>query len=102
MSDFVKVATMDEIPTDTGKKVEIDGVEIALYQCEGQVYAISNVCPHAGGPMSQGGIHGELAMCPWHGWEFNVKTGLCDFNPQFKLSTFEVKVDGKDVYVKGK
>lgn len=100
MSDFVKVAQKSEIPEGGGMLVEVDGREIALYLCDGQVYAIDNICPHAGGPMAEGSVHGELAMCPWHGWEFNIKTGVCDFNDQIKLACFEVKTEGDDVYLK--
>lgn len=100
MGDFVKVTTKSEIPADSGKLVEVDGREVALYIHEDRVYAIDNICPHAGGPMAEGSVNGELAMCPWHGWEFNIKTGACDFNDQIKLDCFEVKVEGEDVYIK--
>ena len=100
MSDFIKVTVLSEIPKGEGKLVEVDGREIALYQHEGKVYAIDNICPHAGGPMAEGACNGELAMCPWHGWEFNIKTGICDFNDQIRLECFEVKIEGEDVYVK--
>ena len=100
MSEFIKVAQKSEIPEDGGKLVEAAGREIALFRVGDKIYAIDQICPHAGGPLSEGGIHGELAMCPWHGWEFNVKTGECAFNPEIKVDTFEVKEDGEDIYVK--
>lgn len=99
MAKFVKVAQKSEIPDDSGHLVEVDGKEIALFKSEGKVYAIYNVCPHAGGPMAEGGINGKLAMCPWHGWEFDVTTGKCTFNEAIQQPTFKVKEDGEDIYV---
>lgn len=99
MSEFVKVARKDEIPDDTGKMVEVNGREIALFQKDGQVYAIDHICPHAGGPLAEGALNGEMAMCPWHGWEFNIKTGECAFNSAIRVDTFPVKEADGDVYV---
>ncbi|MSR78051.1 MAG: nitrite reductase small subunit NirD [Candidatus Omnitrophica bacterium] len=99
MSEFVKVAAKSEIPTDTGKLVEAGGQEVALFQVSGKIYAIQNICPHQGGPLSEGGIHGTEVMCPWHGWNFDVTNGSCSFNPRIKVTCFKVKEDGEDIYV---
>ncbi len=99
MPEFVKAAKKSEIPEDTGKLVEINGKAVALFKSEGQVYAIYSTCPHQGGPLDEGGITDGKVMCPWHGWEFDVKTGVCTFNDRIKQPTFKVKEDGDDVYV---
>ena len=99
MSSWIKVAKKSEIPADTGKLVEAGGQEIALFIVEGKVCAIHNVCPHQGGPLSEGGLRGKEVMCPWHGWNFDVTTGACSFNPRIKVATFSVKEDGEDIYV---
>jgi nitrite reductase (NADH) small subunit len=100
MSEFVKVAKKSEIPEDTGKLVEVQGTDVALFKGEGgKVCAIHPRCPHQGGPLEEGGIHGNLVMCPWHGWEFDVTTGKCSFNESIKVPVFKVKEEGDDVYV---
>lgn len=99
MAEWIKVATKSEVPTDTGKLVSAGGWELALFQFEGKVYALENACAHKGGPLAEGGLHGNLAMCPWHGWEFDVKTGVSSFNPGIKQRTFPVKEDHGDIYV---
>ena len=101
MSEFVKVAKKSEIPSDTGLKVEVEGKEIALFKVGDVVHAIYNVCPHAGGPLAEGGLHGEKVMCPWHGWEFDVTTGKCAFNDAIEQPTFKVREEGDDIYVEG-
>jgi nitrite reductase (NADH) small subunit len=97
---WTKVCRKSEIPQDTGKLVELDGLEIALFSVEGKVYAIYSPCSHRGGPLAEGGLHGKTVMCPWHGWEFDVTTGVCTFNDQFKQTKFDVKEEGEDIYVK--
>lgn len=99
MGEFVKAAKKGEIPAETGKSVEVKGHEIALFQVGGKVYAVHHVCPHQGGPLSEGGLEGEVVTCPWHGWSFNVTTGECTFNPAIKQETFKVKEEGEDIFV---
>lgn len=99
MLEFVKVAKKSEIPSDTGKLVEVNGREIALFNVEGKICAIDQVCPHQGGPLAEGGLNGKVVTCPWHGWEFDVTTGECTFNDTIKQMTFKVKEEGDDVYI---
>ena len=99
MAEFVKAAKKSEIPEDTGKLVQVNGQDIALFKAGGKIYAIHSVCPHQGGPLDEGGLDGNLVMCPWHGWQFDVQTGKCAFNPAIKVPTFAVKEQGEDIYV---
>lgn len=99
MGEWIKVAKKSEVPDDTGKSVEVKGLEIALFKVEGKIHAIHSVCPHQGGPLAEGGITGDAVMCPWHGWEFSVKTGGCSFNDAIRVPVFKVKEEGDDVFV---
>ncbi len=99
MGEFVRVAKKSEIPSDTGKLVEVKGKEIALFKVDGKIFAIYAVCPHQGGPLHEGGVTENMVTCPWHGWEFNVKDGLCAFNDSIRVPTFRVKEEGDEVFV---
>lgn len=99
MAEFVKVAQKSEIPEDTGKRVQVSGQDIALFKVGGKICAIHSVCPHQGGSLDEGGLDGNLVMCPWHGWQFDVQTGKCSFNPSIQVPTFTVKEQGEDIYV---
>ena len=99
MAQFVKVAKRSEVPADTGKCVEAGGKEIALFNVEGKICAIQHVCPHQGGPLAEGGIEGKVVTCPWHGWQFDVTTGVCTFNDSVKQETYKVREEGEDVFV---
>ena len=75
MSDFIKIATVDEIAPGQAKLVEVNGNEIALFNVGGQFHAIDNSCTHVGGPLCEGEISGSEVTCPWHGATFDVTTG---------------------------
>lgn len=99
MPEFVRVAAVSDFRPGTIKEIEIQGKPIALANVSGQFYAIDNICLHRGGPLGQGWVEGDRVECPWHGWQFDLKTGECAFNPSAKLPTYEVKVEGGDVLV---
>jgi len=75
MSDFIKIATVDEIAPGQAKLVEVNGNEIALFHVDGQFHAIDNNCTHVGGPLCEGEISGSEVTCPWHGATFDITTG---------------------------
>jgi NAD(P)H-dependent nitrite reductase small subunit len=99
MTKWIKVAKSEDIPTNTGLAVDVGGQAVALYKVEGKVYAIDGVCPHAGGALAEGSLNGCIAMCPWHGWEFNVKTGKSDFNAEIAVKTYPVKEEKGQVFI---
>ena len=78
MSEFITVAKVEEIPPGTGKTVDVNGVWIALFNVDGSFVAVDNTCPHAGGPIGEGSLSGDIVTCPWHGWQFNIRTGQRD------------------------
>ena len=99
MAGFTKVAKISEIPAGSGKVIEVGGNVLALFHCGGQVYAIDNTCRHQGGPLGEGTVAGTSVTCPWHGWEYDVKTGACRLDPSIADQTFPVKVEGEDILI---
>ena len=99
MGDFVKVAQKSDIPQDGGKCVELEDRQIAIFQVDGEYYAIDNICPHQGGPLDEGDLDDTTVTCPWHGWEYNVTNGENLDDPDVKQDTYAVKVDGDDILV---
>lgn len=87
------------MPPGSVKEVLAGGKTIALVNAAGTFYALDNVCLHQGGPLGQGFLEHELVECPWHGWQWNVKTGECSFDPTRKVAIYPVKVEGNDVLV---
>ena len=99
ISDFVTVATVDQIPPGTGRTVDVHGVWIALFNVDGTFYAVDNTCPHAGGPLGEGHLSGSVVECPRHGWTFNVRTGERPGNPNFSVACCPVRIEGDEVQV---
>ncbi len=95
MGSIHEVAKTDEIEPGEAKLIKIDGQEIALFNLNGEFYAISNECSHVGGPLCEGDIEGNKVVCPWHGAEFDIKSGegLCD-PAEGPVESYPVTVEG--------
>ncbi len=99
MPRFVKMATVDELPPGRSKEVEFEGRIYALFNVGGEISAIDGICPHQGGPLAEGCMEGSTVTCPWHGWQFDVRTGKTPLGSKIKQAVYEVKVEGRDVLV---
>lgn len=99
MAEFKKISSVSEIPPGQGKIFELDGNSIAVWNLNGNFFAFQNMCPHRGGPVGEGDVEGTIITCPWHGWSFDIPTGVSTINPAAKLTKYEVKVDGADIKV---
>jgi nitrite reductase/ring-hydroxylating ferredoxin subunit len=101
------VATVDEIPPGTHKLVSVRGREIGVFNVKGDYYALLNRCPHAGASLCRGRVgglvvsdgpgeyeilrEGEILRCPWHGWEYDIRTGQSWCDPE-KVNTRQYRV----------
>lgn len=99
MSEVIRIATVEEVPPGTGREVAAGGRIIALYNVDGEFYAIDGICPHAGGPLGRGTLNGAVVTCPWHGWQFDVTSGQHCLNANIRQSAFAVTVRGTDIFV---
>ncbi len=100
MAKYVKVARAEEIAPGEKRIFEVNGTLVVVINVDGQFYAIEDVCTHDGGPLGEGKLEGAQIICPRHGARFDVRTGDALTLPAFEpVSTFEVKVEGGDVWV---
>ena len=73
---------------------------LAFFKVDGVYYAISNVCPHKGGPLGKGTLSGHVVTCPWHGWTWDVRTGANVRMPKLKgVECFPVRAVDGQLYV---
>jgi len=75
MTEYSRVMGVDQLPSDRGASVEVCGRTVALFLREGRVYALDDMCPHSGGPLSESEVDGGCVVCPWHGARFELDTG---------------------------
>jgi len=100
MGEYVKIATIDEIPPGEAKAVEVSGQRIAVFNIGGTLYAVEDTCTHRGGPLSEGFIENDEVTCPWHGARFRVTTGEALSPPAPRgVRTFAVRLHGDDVEI---
>jgi len=81
---------LEDIPEGRGKAGRASDVEVAVFRCRGQYYAIENSCPHAGAALADGSLEGEEVVCPLHGYKFNIKTGACSSDRSLRAKTYAV------------
>ena len=106
------VATVDEIPPGGRKIVEVAGRSIGVFNLDGAFFALRNRCPHQGGPLCSGTLSGlitasapgaysysragEIVRCPWHGWEFDIRTGQSWCDPtHVRVRSYAVTIEGR-------
>jgi nitrite reductase (NADH) small subunit len=99
MADFVSVAKVSDILPGQGKTIAVDGKPIAVFNVGGTFYAIDDTCLHRGGPLGEGELEGNVVTCPWHGWKYDVTTGLSTWNPAVKVGCYPTKIEGDDLKV---
>ena len=90
----------DQIPPGGSKVVEIKEQVVAIFNMQGEFYALDNTCPHQGGPLGEGYLEeGGVISCPWHGWTFDVKTGISPIDPDLKVSCYPVRIEDGEIIV---
>ncbi len=95
-----KLATVNDIPE--GKAIIVrapDGMEIALFNLQGKIFALENVCPHMGGPLGEGDIENCIVTCPWHGWQFDIKSGSCENMPGDDARKVDIEIINDEIFL---
>ena len=100
MAKFVNAGKIGDLGPGEMKVIEDGTVRILLANVGGKLLAVSDRCPHADAPLSDGMLEGEEIECPWHGSRFNLKSGEVTQSPAEEgIPIYEVKVDGENVLV---
>jgi len=105
--EFVKAASISDVPSGSVLRVEHDGEAILVANLDGSLYAISETCTHRGGSLSQGTITDGIVTCPRHGSRFDVRTGKNMAGPKVlgfrgktdDVRSYPVKVEGDDILI---
>ena len=116
----LKVAELEQLEGAARVVVSVGDDDVVVFAHDGEVLAYLNVCPHQGGPVAEGVLIGRVEavddadgrplgevfsktdthiVCPWHGFEFNVKTGLCATNRRIALRRYETAVEDGEVFL---
>jgi nitrite reductase (NADH) small subunit len=100
MPNFVKLTSQSELPpAGEAREFPVGDKVICVANVNGTISAMDNVCLHSGGPLGQGVIEGDKLVCPWHGWQWDPKTGQAAHNPGAKVAVYPLKMEGVDVMI---
>ena len=95
-----KLADLTEVLEGSALVVEgPQGNQVALFKVKGQVYALDNACPHSEGPLGDGELEEAIVTCPWHGWEFDVRSGACQNMPGCDAQVIPITIKNGDIYL---
>jgi 3-phenylpropionate/trans-cinnamate dioxygenase ferredoxin subunit len=101
MSDWQDVASVEAIPPGSHQVVDVDGAQVAVFNLDGQFYAVEDVCTHDGGTLTGGAVEGEQIVCPRHGARFSIKTGAVLAPPAYEpIHSFPVRIEAGRVQVR--
>ena len=100
MSNWMQVVALEEVPMLGSRVVEAGELEVALFRTAGDmIFAIKNACPHKGGPLSEGIVHGTSVTCPLHNWKIDLASGEALGPDQGCANTFPVKIENGQIYI---
>ena len=96
-NETIIVGRIDDLRPGACVRLELpDGNELAVWNVDGEYYAIENFCPHKGAPLSEGSLCGHIVECGWHGWQFDIRNGEC-LTVREKIRTYAVRLEDGSV-----
>lgn len=96
---YHRVGTLSEIRPGAGMSVQIGRDVIAVFNFGGEIFALNDLCPHRGAPLCEGFLDAGKVFCPWHCFDFNLRTGECTMVSSMSVAAYPVKIDGDDIYI---
>ena len=100
MKNWIAITELEQIPRLGARVIKTDAMDIALFRTgNDRVFAMHDRCPHKGGPLSQGMVHGTSVTCPLHNWKIDRASGEALAPDQGCVKTYQVKVEAGTVYL---
>jgi nitrite reductase (NADH) small subunit len=100
MIHFIDIAALSDIPAQGARLVKTAAGCVAVFRtANDEVFALEDRCPHKGGPLSEGIVHGTSVTCPLHAWVFDLNTGQAQGADEGAVATYAVKVEGGRVWL---
>ena len=100
INDWIEIGTLDDIPRQGARVVRrLDG-DIAVFRTlNDEVFALRDKCPHKGGPLSQGIVHGNKVACPLHDWKISLDTGMAVAPDEGCAARFPARIEGGKIFL---
>ncbi|MDH5230874.1 MAG: nitrite reductase small subunit NirD [Gammaproteobacteria bacterium] len=100
MPKFIEVGLLEDIPQLGSRVIETDQGRIAIFRTsDDEVFALADACPHKGGPLSQGIVHGKRVTCPMHNWVFELQSGEAVAPDEACAARYPVQLESGKIYL---
>ncbi len=100
MPEYLRLCGASDLPEeDEVKECTLGDRVFCVANIGGRYFALDNVCAHRGGPLGQGIVVQGKVVCPWHGWMYDVQTGVPDIDPNCRVAVHELQISGDDVLI---
>ena len=99
-SEWVNVGSINDIPKLGARVVKSDDGDIAVFRtADDKIFALKDECPHKGGPLSQGIVHGDRVACPLHDWKITLETGIAVAPDEGCAARYPIKIEGENIFL---
>jgi nitrite reductase (NADH) small subunit/3-phenylpropionate/trans-cinnamate dioxygenase ferredoxin subunit len=99
MAEFQTVCRLTDLAPGETRVIEIGKKLVAVFNVDGSYFAIDDVCPHMGAPLSDGFVENGIVTCPWHAWRFRLADGAWADYPRLKIGCYAVRIEGDAIQV---
>ncbi len=100
MQDWIEIGRLSDVPRRGARCVATPAGRVAVFRtASDELYAIEDRCPHKGGPLSQGIVHGAAVTCPLHNWVLSLKTGRAEGPDDGAVRTFALRLSGDRIFM---
>jgi nitrite reductase (NADH) small subunit len=99
MVRWIRVAELADCPPGAALECTAEDRVVAVFNVDGTIFALDGVCPHQGGPLGKGSLTGTIVTCPWHGWQFDVRTGQHRLSRAIRQPCIPARVEAGAVWV---
>jgi nitrite reductase (NADH) small subunit len=99
MSRWIRAAELSACPPGAALECVVEDRIVALFNVDGTIYALDGVCPHQGGPLGKGCLTGTIITCPWHGWQFDVRSGQHSLSRSIRQPAFPARIEGGAIWI---
>ena len=99
---WIDIGNVEDVPLRGARLVKTRRGCVAVFRtAEAEIFAASNACPHKGGPLSEGIVHGQRVTCPLHNWVFDLNTGEAQGADEGRIATYPVRLQGGRILIDG-
>ncbi|MCW9024950.1 MAG: nitrite reductase small subunit NirD [Gammaproteobacteria bacterium] len=98
--NWIEVGVINDIPVQGARVVNTDEGDIAIFRTvDDEIFALRDKCPHKGGPLSQGIVHGKKVACPLHNWNISLDTGIAVAPDEGCAARYPIKIEENTIYL---